>query len=325
MDLSVKHLGLTLKNPIIVGSSGLTSSVSKIKSLEKAGAAAVVLKSIFEEQIEQENWSQQVKNKQPYVEALDYIETYSNDKSFTKYLQLIKDAKKEVNIPIIASINCISEGSWIEYAKKIEEAGADALELNVAILPSDIEVDSTDNEKSYFNITEKVKKAVNIPISLKMSNYSAGLAKLITELSWTGNVDSFVLFNRYFRPDIDIDTLEIKSQAYFSTSDDIIESLRWVLILSKKLKKEIVANTGIHTGKDVIKQLLAGATAVQVVSEIYQNGEGQISSMLKELETWMELNKHSCIDDFRGKLHQNEDSSKGFERIQFMKYYGGIE
>jgi len=325
MDLTVDYLGHKLKSPIIVGSCGLTSSVSKIKALEKAGAGAVVLKSLFEEQIEQENWVEQGSNPTDYPDAIDYIQTYSNEKSFEKYLNLIKEAKQEVDIPIIASINCISVGNWIHYAKKIEEAGADAIELNIAILPTDFEVKGKENEKLYFKITKKVKRSVNIPVSLKMSNLSAGLANLISRLCWTQNIDSFVLFNRYYRPDIDIDTMELKNHGIFSTPDDLSESLRWVLMLSKRIKVPIVGNTGVHSGADVVKQLLAGATAVQVVSALYEHGEGHIETMLNDLKAWMEKNNYKSIEEFNGKLHYNEDVKRGFERTQFMKYYGSIE
>ena len=325
MNLSVEYLGLQLKNPIIVGSCGLTSSLSKIKKLEEAGAGAIVLKSLFEEQIEQENWQEQSKNSHDYPEIIDYINTYSNDKSFTKYLDLIKSAKQNISIPVIASINCHSVGNWIDYAKRIEEAGADALELNVSLLPNDFEVSAEENEKIYFDITKKVKKAIDIPIALKMSNYSSGLAKLVNELSWTKNIDAFVLFNRYYRPDIDIDNLELKSSGIFTTSGDLAESLRWVLFLSKRVKTDIIASTGVHTGEDVIKHILSGAKAVQVVSAIYQNGEEQITSILNDIEAWMEKKNYKSIDDFKGILHNNEEIKRGFERIQFMKYYGTIE
>jgi len=325
MDLSVEYLGYKLKNPIIVGSCGLTTSISKLKTLENAGAAAIVLKSLFEEQIDQENWQAHSKNSHDYPDAIDYIKTYSSENSFDKYLDLIKSAKNNISIPVFASINCHSVGNWIDYAKKIEEAGADAIELNVSLLPNNFEISGTENEKMYFDITEKVKKAVSIPIALKMSYYSAGLAKLINELSWTKNVDSFVLFNRYFRPDIDIDTLELKNHSLFSTAGDLSESLRWVLFLSKKIKTDIAGNTGIHSGSDVIKHILSGAKAVQIVSVLYNKGEEHIATMLKEIETWMESKNYKSIDEFKGLLHKKEEIKKGFERIQFMKYYGSIE
>jgi len=325
MDLSINYLGLKLKNPIIVGSCGLTSSIKKLQSLEKAGAGAIVLKSLFEEQIEQEKWQEREKNVNYYPEIENYIKAYSSDKSFTKYLDLIKEAKKELSIPVIASINCHTVGSWIDYAKKMEEAGADAIEINISLLPNDFELSGEENEKQYFKITEKIRKVVSIPVVLKMSNYSAGLAKLINELSWTKNVDAFVLFNRYFRPDIDINTLELKSSGMFTNSGDLAESLRWILFLSKRVKTDLVASTGVHTGADVIKQILSGAKAVQVVSAIYENGEQHITTMLKEIETWMESKNYNSIEDFKGLLHQKDEIKKGFERIQFMKYYGSIE
>ena len=325
MNLSVEYLGLKLKNPIIIGSCGLTSSVSKLKSLEAAGAGAVVLKSLFEEQIEQENWQEQAKNTNDYPEIENYIRAYSSDKSFTKYLDLIKSAKENISIPVIASINCHTVGSWIDYAKKIEDAGADAIEINISLLPNNFELSGAENEKIYFEITKKVKKTVSIPVALKMSNYSAGLAKLINELSWTKNIDGFVLFNRYFRPDIDINTLELKSSGVFTDSGDLAESLRWILFLSKRVKTDMVASTGVHTGADAIKQILSGAKAVQVVSAIYENGEKHITDMLKEIEAWMESKNYNSIDDFKGLLHSNKEIKKGFERIQFMKYYGSIE
>lgn len=325
MDLSVDYLGLKLKNPIIIGSCGLTSSVSKLKNLEHAGAGAIVLKSLFEEQIEQENWQEQTKNTHDYPEIEDYINAYSNDKSFSKYIDLIESAKQNVSIPIIASINCHSVGSWIDYAEKIEKAGADAIELNVSLLPNDFEISGSKNEKIYFEITEKIRQTVSIPVVLKMSNYSAGLAKLINELSWTKNIDAFVLFNRYYRPDIDIDTFELKSSGIFTNSGDLAESLRWILFLSKRVNTDLVGSTGVHTGADVIKHILSGAKAVQVVSAIYENGEQHISTMLKDIEDWMKSKKYSSINDFKGILHKNKEIKKGFERIQFMKYYGSIE
>ncbi|MCK5823922.1 MAG: dihydroorotate dehydrogenase-like protein [Ichthyobacteriaceae bacterium] len=325
MDLTTEYLGHKLKNPIIVGSCGLTSSVNKIKTFENSGAAAVVLKSLFEEQVDQENLKEQDTNMYLYPEAADYMKTYTNEKSFDKYLTLIKDAKKEVNIPIFASINCYSAGNWTDYAKKIEQAGADGLELNVSLLPSDFEISGSENEQMYFDIIEKVRKEVSIPIALKMSNYSAGLSKLIKELSWTKNVDAFVLFNRYYRPDINIDTLDLESYSIFTSQSDLAESLRWVLLMSDKIETPIVGNTGIHTGEDVIKQILAGAQAVQVVSAFYENGEEYVSVMLEHMKEWMEKKNYNSIEEFRGILNQKESLKKGFERVQFMKYYGSAE
>ena len=326
MDLSVKYLGLTLKNPVIVGSSGLTNSVEKIKELEKHGAAAVVLKSLFEEQILFQADNANSNNDYDYPEAADYIKAYAKDSAIADYLALIKDAKKEVNIPIIASINCVTTGEWVSFAKKFEEAGADAIELNISLLPSNIDVTSAENEKKYFDIIDAVKKTVNIPIALKMSHFSAGLSNLIQKLSWTKQIDAFVLFNRYYNPDIDINTLKITSSGVFSTPEDISQSLRWVAILADKIKVDIAASTGVHDADGVIKQLLAGAGAVQVVSTLYKHGASHLESLIKGLEEWMSKNNYNSIEDFKGKVnYESADNAVAFDRVQFMKYFGGIE
>lgn len=319
-------MGLNLKNPIIVGSSGLTNSVEKIQDLEKQGAAAVVLKSLFEEQIIMEQEKSFNQNDFDYPEAMDYMKAYVGDSSLNDFIKLIKEAKEAVSIPVIASINCISVGKWTEFAKKIEEAGADAMEINISLLPSDIEKTSTHNEKTYFNIIEAVKKQVNIPIAVKMSHYSAGLTHLIAQLSYTKMVDAFVLFNRYYAPDINIHDLSITSSAVLSRDGDISESLRWVALLSDKIRTPISASTGVHNGEDVVKQLLAGAKTVQVVSSIYKNGSPVIGEMLSSLEKWMEEKEYTNIEAFRGIMSYDRfNEPQAFERIQFMKYFGGFE
>ena len=326
MDLSVKYMGLDLKSPLIVGSSGLTNSVEKIKELESFGVGAVVLKSLFEEQILFEADAAAKENEYDYPEALDYIKSYAKDESINTYLKLIEDCKKEVNIPIIASVNCLTDGEWLSFAKKMEKAGADALELNVSLLPTDIDKSSAENEKLYFNIIDQVKAVVKIPIALKMSHYSAGLANLVRTLSWTKKVDAFVLFNRYYNPDIDINTMKITSSGVFSTPADIAASLRWVAVLSDKIQTNISASTGVHSGGDVVKQLLAGADTVQVVSAIYKHGPSYVKTIMDELEAWMTKKNFKSLDDYRGKLsYKNVKNPVAFERIQFMKYFGGIE
>ncbi|MCK5776161.1 MAG: dihydroorotate dehydrogenase-like protein [Bacteroidales bacterium] len=326
MDLSINYLGLNLKNPIIVGSSGLTNSVEKIRDLEQKGAGAVVLKSLFEEQIAMEQEKSYSQSDFDYPEAMDYMKAYSAEYTYADFIQLIKGAKEAVTIPVIASVNCVSMGKWTELASKIEEAGADAIELNVSLLPSDVEKTSAQNEKTYFDIIEAVRKQVSIPIALKMSHYSAGLANLIRHLSYTKMVDAFVLFNRYYAPDIDIENLTLTSTSVLSHPENISDSLRWVAILSGKIKTPIAASTGVHSGSDVVKQILAGAAAVQVVSSLYKNGTGVIEDMLRDLEAWMEKKNYKTINDFKGMIsYDNFDEPEAFERIQFMKYFGGFE
>jgi dihydroorotate dehydrogenase (fumarate) len=325
MDISTNYLGLKLKNPIIIGSSGLTDSVEKIKKLEENNAAAVVLKSLFEEQINAEVHKTYSEGGSTYPEAFEYIREYTKDKTITDYLNLIKNAKDAVDIPVIASINCISDSEWTNFAEDIEKAGADALELNISLLPSDPFADSVDNEEMYYKITEKVNSMVSIPVSLKMSYYSAGLAKLIYNLSAAKNIKGIVLFNRFYNPDIDTDTLEIVSSNVFSTPDEYTLPLRWIALLSGKTDADMVATTGIHNGDAVAKQILAGASAVQVVSSVYKNGPEHINQMLDDFKKVGEKHGFSSLDQMKGKLSFHENKyNRAFERVQFMKYFGGI-
>ncbi len=325
MNLSVKYLGLDLKNPIIIGSSGLTNSVEKIINLEKSGAGAVVLKSLFEEQILMEMGEIENQDWHDYPEAHDYVRYYTKEKSTSDYLNLLERAKESVIIPVIASINCVSYHEWSSFAKKIESSGADALEINVSMLPSDIKVNSTENEKKYFDIISEVRKNIKIPIVLKMSSYSAGLAQLIQKLSWTKNIDAFVLFNRYYSPDIDLDKMKIVSSNILSSPAEISVSLRWIALLSNIIKLPLIASTGIHDSAGVIKQILAGAQAVQIVSTVYKNGNQYIGEIITGLKNWMNKNNYSSLVDFRGLLsYDKAKDAASFERIQFMKYFSNI-
>jgi dihydroorotate dehydrogenase (fumarate) len=327
VNLRTTFMGLELKNPLIVGSSGLTNSVENIIEFEKKGAAAVVLKSLFEEQIlhEVHHTIRQDELNNQYPEALDYIGNYSRENSIGKYLELIHQCKKAVKIPIIASINCFTTDEWISYAKKMEEAGADAIELNVFVLPSDPMRNSERNEKLYFSILDAVLKQVKIPVSLKISYYFSALAETVRKLDWAG-VKGLVLFNRFYSPDIDIDTLKVIPSHVFSDPTEISIPLRWIALLAGGVKCDIVGSTGVHTGKDMVKLLLAGACAVEVVSSIYKNGNHQITIMINELEEWMVKNGFNSIADFKGKLsYKQAENPAAYERVQFMKHFAGIE
>lgn len=314
MDLTTEYLGKTLRNPIIVGSCGLTSTLDSIKKLEEAGVGAVVLQSLFEDQIDLEDLQLQCANKQKFPDSVNYIETYTKDNSVNSYLQLIKDVKREVNIPIFASINCHPKDNWLDHAKKMEEAGVDGIELNVLMLPCNFEKSGSENEKLYFDVTEKARKELNIPIALKLSSYSAGLAKLVNELSWTKNMDSFVLFNRFYKPDIDIDTFEIRIKNNLSAPSDITDSLRWVLLLSRRVKTDIVGTTGIHNGRDIIKHILSGSKAVQIVSTLYKNDFGVVSEMIADIEKWMNSKSFKNINDYRGLMHNKKIEKQRLEK-----------
>lgn len=325
VDLSTRYLGFKLKSPIIVGSCGWTGSVSKIQQLAENGAGAVVLKSLFEEQILAELDSNLVGYNADYPDAIDYIREYTRDSAVELYLALISDAKKAVDIPIIASINCVSGNEWISFASKIEHAGADAIELNVSMLPSNPKISCAEAEKAYLDIVDKVAKVVSVPLVLKMSYFSSGLSHLITNLGWKKSIAGFVLFNRYYRPDINIEKMSFAAADVLSTPSELHESLRWIALLASRVEKDFIAGTGVHDSEAVIKQILAGATGVQVVSSLYKNGVSHLGTILQGVEEWMESKSFSCLEDFRGKLGYTElENPALFERIQFMKYYGGI-
>ncbi len=327
ISLKTTYLGLTLNSPLIVGSSGLSNSIANVIDFEKKGAGAVVLKSLFEEQILNEihHTIKQSKYANQYPEALDYISHYSHENSIDMYLKHITNCKAAVSIPVIASINCASATSWMKYAAKIQEAGADALELNIHIMPSDPERNSEQNEKIYFDILEGVLEEVSIPVAVKLSSYFAGLAETTRKLSWAG-AKGLVLFNRFYEPDINIDTLKISSTDIFSTPDEIYQPLRWVALLSGKVQCDIAASTGVHDADGLIKMLLAGAKSVEVVSEIYQNGHNRINEMIDGLRTWMEKHEYENTSEFIGLLsYKKAENPVSYERVQFMKHYGGIE
>jgi dihydroorotate dehydrogenase (fumarate) len=329
-NISTTYLGLTLKNPIIVASSGLTDSVEKIVELEKHGAAAVVLKSLFEEEIIAEmdtKLKQMASTGFIYPETLDYYDNIQNEEeeSALQYIKLIKDAKASVKIPILASINCVTSKNWTYFPRQIQEAGADALELNLFILPTDLSRSNTDNEKIYFEIIQEVLKQVSIPVSIKISYYFSNLGSMVQRLSETG-IKGIVMFNRFYSPDIDIDNIKVSSGFILSSPSDLALSLRWVAIMADRVKCDIAASTGIHAGEDVVKQLLAGAKAVQVASSLYKNGSKHITNLLEELNGWMEQKKFKSIEDFRGKLAQkNIKNPAAYERIQFMKNFRGYK
>lgn len=324
-NLETKYMGLTLKNPIVVASSGLTNSVEKIKDLETAGAGAVVLKSIFEEQINNEVSS--LINRDPqnqYPEAEDYIWNYLRNNSITHHLELLSEAKKVVNIPIIASINCMSASEWTVFAKEFEDAGADALELNLFYVPTDRKKTAEEVEQLYLKVVSEVKKKVKIPVSVKIGFYFTNLISMADKLVANG-ADALVLFNRFYEPDINIDKMELVASEVFSSPADIRRSLRWIGLISSQLPKvEIAAGTGIHDGEAVIKQLLAGAQVTQVCSSVYINGSQVIAGMLDDLRTFMRKWNFKKIDEFRGRMsYKNIPDPQMYERAQFMKYFSG--
>jgi dihydroorotate dehydrogenase (fumarate) len=328
IDLSVKYGSLSLKSPIVVGSSGLTENINSLLEFEDAGAGAVVLKSLFEEEIIRE-MSADLKSMNSssflYPETLEFYDyfDYKNDIS-TNYLNLISNAKSHLKIPVIASINCVDSSYWTYFPKLIDEAGADALELNIFILPADTSRTADEIERTYFDIITEIKKQVQIPIFIKLSYYSTQLAQFLQTLSKTG-INGLVLFNRFFNPDINIDNFEITNGAVLSSPTDYYQTLRWIAIMSGRCECDLIASTGIHDSESLIKQLLAGASAVQMTSAFYKNGIPYLKEVLNGLTEWMESKQYNSIAEFQGKLSQKTISNPAaYSRIQFMKYYKGF-
>jgi dihydroorotate dehydrogenase (fumarate) len=343
IDLTCKYLGLQLKNPIIVGSSGLTSSVENLKKIAQMGAGAVVLKSIFEEQIKYEA-DKFIKSDNPQVkswndafdgivsktefyfeEALEYLSAYAKEHTLNNYLAMIGDAKKSISIPVIASINCSTQYDWQYFARRIQEAGADALELNVYLLPSDFERNGIENEKVYFDIVQEVRKFIAIPISLKIGFYFSSLAQTAHKLSETG-IAGLTLFNRPYNPDIDITNLQVDARNMFSSETEYSHTLRWVALLSGKLGCDIAASTGIHNHETVIKQILAGADAVHMVSVFYKHHFDILPQIISGIEAWMTNHNFEKISDFKGLLsRKNVHNPAAYERVQFLRLFSSVE
>ena len=327
-DLTTVFAGLTLKNPVIVGSSGLSDTVENLAELEKNGAAAVVLKSLFEEEILKEINASLHKMSSDgflYPETVDYYDFYETPEEATiSYLTQIQAAKKQISIPVIASINCMTASQWTYFPRQVQQAGADALELNIFILPSDFDRTAAQNESMYFEIISEVKKQVTIPVVVKLSYYFSNLASFLLKVSNSG-IDGLVLFNRFYNPDFDIESLEFTSGAVLSNPSDVYLSLRWIGILAGRSGCSLAASTGVHDGTALIKQLLAGAHAVEIASTLYKNGNQQIGTMLNELENWMNRKAYTSLDQFRGLLSQSRSSNPAaYERVQFMKYFRGF-
>jgi dihydroorotate dehydrogenase (fumarate) len=320
MDLTASYMGIKIKNPLIVGSSGLTITADNVVKCAQAGAGAVVLKSLFEEQLiaDKNRLLDQDDMYFWHPEAMDQIGTITKEHGTDAYLRLIESSKKAVDIPVFASLNCITAEEWPIFAKKIENSGADGIELNIFIPPTQINAKAQHIESTYFEIIKAVRSQVTLPLSVKIGHFFTNLAGIIYQVSKTG-VQSIVLFNRYYRPDIDINKLKIITGNVYSSPEEITLALRWIALLSSKVECELVASTGIYGATGAIKYLLAGASSVQLCSVLYKNKLLYIETIISDIVNWMEKMGYKSINDFRGIISKQHEAEPVFDRVQFIR------
>ncbi len=323
MDLSTTYMGMNLRNPLVASSSPLSHKVDTICKLEEAGIGAVVMYSLFEEQITLE--SQQLDyflthGTESYAEALSYFPDLGEyNVGPDEYLNLIRKAKEKVNIPIIGSLNGVSAGGWVKYARMIQEAGADALELNVYYLPTDPHLPGTDVEQMMVDVVKAVRQEVNIPLAVKMAPFFSSIPNMAKRLAEAG-ANALVLFNRFYQPDIDIENLEVTPHLVLSDSDELRLPLRWTAILYGRVPVDLAITTGVHTYQDVLKGLMAGAKVTMMASELLQNGMERIGQILDEVRAWMEEYEYSSVQQMIGSVSQkNVKEPAAFERANYMK------
>jgi dihydroorotate dehydrogenase (fumarate) len=323
-DLSTTYMGLNLRNPLIVASCDLTNSADGVKRCSDAGAGAVVLKSLFEEQITAEKRTAE-KDMWLYghSEAFEYVDKMGMAMGPREYLKIVREARAGSDIPVIASLNCISPRWWVDYARQIAAAGADALEINIAVMPSDSKRTGQEVENVYLDIVGALAGEIDIPFAVKIGAHFSSIAWMAEQLARRG-VAALVLFNRFYQLDVDTEKMELSPGLKLSSPDEISLPLRWIGLLAGRIKCDLAATTGAHDAEGMIKQLLVGATAVQVCTGLYLNGIEHIGRILTGLEAWMEAHGFGAIDDFRGRLSQEESlHPELFERLQYIKSYTG--
>ena len=323
VDLKTKYLGLKMKNPLVASASTLSKKLSNIKKMEDAGIASIVLYSLFEEEITHESLALDYflsRGTESFAEALTYFPDLDNyNTGPEKYLGFISKAKESVQIPIIASLNGISSGGWIEYAKLIEQAGADALELNLYYVSTDLDVAGVELEKAYVELVGNIREEIKIPIAVKLSPFFTSFSSIAAGLVGAG-ANGLVLFNRFYQPDINIEDMRVEPTLELSTSSDLLLPLRWTAILYKKVNADLALTSGVHSGKDIVKSLMAGASVVMSASELVKNGIDRAKSLLQEFSNWMDIHEYESVDSLRGVLSQRSVAQPAaFERANYMK------
>ena len=324
MDLTTTYLGMTLKSPLVVGSCApLTEDIDNIKRMEDAGAAAVVLHSFFEEQLRREQLELHhhlTYGTESFAEALSYFpEPEIFHIGSEEYLGHIRISKEELDIPVIASLNGSNLGGWLDYSQQIEQAGADALELNIYYVPTDLDIPGGEIEQNYLDILKAVKSEINIPVAIKLSPYFSNIANMTKRLGEAG-ADGLVLFNRFYQPDIDLNNLEVYPNVLLSTPQSLRLPMRWIAILYGKIEADLASTSGIHHASDVIKMVMAGAKITQVVSALLRHGIHYLATLEEGIQKWMEENEYESIQQMQGSLSQlNCPDPTAFERSQYMK------
>lgn len=327
-DLSTTYLGLHLKNPLVASASPLSKKVESALQLEQAGIAAIVMYSLFEEQIIHESLELDhylTRNKDSHSEAMSYLpDTGTYSLTPENYVGHVSALKKALRIPVIGSLNGVSKGGWTKYARRIQDAGADALELNLYYLPTDLSLRSNELEDAQVELVAQVKSAVSIPLSVKISPFVTSLPNFAKRLADAG-ADGLVLFNRFYQPDFDLDEMEIVHSLDLSTSAELRLPLRWISILYCKVKADFALTSGIHTSKDVLKAMMAGAKVAMMASALLNNGEQVVSSILNELGLWMESHEYESIQQMQGSMSQKSvNEPAAFERANYMKVLGSF-
>jgi dihydroorotate dehydrogenase (fumarate) len=322
-DLTTHYLGLELKNPLVASASALSKKTSTVKKMEDAGISAVVMYSLFEEQITHDSLAfnyYMERGTERFAESLDYFPNLDRyNVGPDDYLERIRKNKEAVEIPVIASLNGVSNTGWVDYAEKMAQAGADALELNVYYIPTNPEITAKDLEDNTVDLVQAVCAHVEVPVSVKLSPFYSALPHLAERLVDAG-AQGLVLFNRFIQPDIDVESMEVDPTLHLSTSEELLLPLRWMALLYGRIKVDLALTSGVHTGLDLVKAVMAGANVAMVASEFVANGVGRAAEMLAEMENWMTAYDHVSVEKMRGSVsQQNVENPAAFERANYMK------
>ncbi len=324
VDLTTTYLGLELKNPLVASSTPMTGTLDGVRRLEEAGIGAIVLPSVFEEEIEHEAMEMQrlmERGTDSFAESLSgYFPEFEDYATRTEsYLRHITEAREAVTIPVIGSLNGTTNGGWVNYAKRIEDAGADALELNVYLIPTDPETVGAEIEQRYLDLVWEVNEQVSIPVAVKVGPYFSSLPNMAVRLTEAG-ADAIVLFNRFYQPDIDLVELEVEPRVDLSSSQDLLLPLRWVALLTGRVDADFAVTSGVHTAADVIKSLLVGADVAMMASALLKNGAGHAATVLAEMEAWLDEHEYASVDQLRGSMAVGTaPNPDAFVRANYMK------